>query len=71
MALLILLETFFADVTDRIRRDDEGATAVEYGIMVALISVAIFVTVSALGVSLDGLFNAVNNCITGAGCVAP
>ncbi|MDP8927429.1 MAG: Flp family type IVb pilin [Actinomycetota bacterium] len=55
----------------RFHRDDEGATAVEYGLMVALIAVAIFVTVSALGVTLDGLFQAVDDCLSGAGCVAP
>ncbi|SEF39043.1 Flp family type IVb pilin [Nitrosomonas ureae] len=36
--------------------DEAGATAVEYGLMVALIAVAIIGTVRALGVGLDGLF---------------
>lgn len=38
---------------------DEGATAVEYGIMVALIAVAIVVTVGLLGTQLDGVFQTV------------
>ena len=39
------------------RKDEEkGATAVEYGLMVALIAVAIIGTVGALGTGLDGLF---------------
>ncbi|WP_224279525.1 Flp family type IVb pilin [Nocardioides lacusdianchii] len=38
------------------KRDDEGATAVEYGLMVALIAVAIIGMVSALGGKLGGLF---------------
>ncbi|GAB4068351.1 hypothetical protein GCM10028777_27180 [Angustibacter speluncae] len=38
-------------------RSDEGATAVEYGLMVALIAVAIIVAVTAVGTSLTGLFN--------------
>lgn len=39
------------------RRDEEkGATAVEYGLMVALIAVAIIVAVSTLGNTLSGLF---------------
>ena len=38
------------------KRDDEGATAVEYGLMVALIAVAIIATVSALGGKLGTLF---------------
>jgi pilus assembly protein Flp/PilA len=35
---------------------DRGATAVEYGLMVALIAVAIIAVVGALGFGLDGLF---------------
>jgi pilus assembly protein Flp/PilA len=40
-------------------RKDRGATAVEYGLMVALIAVAIIVAVTALGTSLSGMFNAI------------
>jgi pilus assembly protein Flp/PilA len=35
----------------------QGATAVEYGIMVALIAVAVIVTVTLLGKKLDNVFN--------------
>lgn len=37
-------------------RSEEGATAVEYGIMVALIAVVIIVAVTALGTNLSGMF---------------
>lgn len=37
-------------------RNDEGATAVEYGLMVALIAAVIVVTVTTLGTKLDGEF---------------
>ncbi len=40
---------------------DEGATAVEYGIMVALIAVAIIGAVTLLGGNLSNLFNTVAN----------
>ena len=40
-------------------RDDKGATAVEYGLMVALIAVVIIVAVALLGTNLRGLFNTV------------
>ena len=43
------------------KRDENGATAVEYGLMVALIAVAIIVAVRTLGTSLDGLFTNVGN----------
>ncbi len=40
------------------RRDEEkGATAVEYGLMVALIAVAIIAAVSLLGNTLSTLFS--------------
>ena len=47
------------------KRDERGATAVEYGLMVALIAVAIIVAVRALGVSLSGLFTSVGGSIGG------
>ncbi len=38
-------------------RDDRGATAVEYGLMVALIAIVIIVAVKALGANLSTVFN--------------
>jgi pilus assembly protein Flp/PilA len=38
---------------------DEGATAVEYGLMVALIAVVIITAVALVGTNLDTLFNKV------------
>ena len=40
-------------------RDERGATAVEYGLMVALIAVVIIVAVTAIGTGLTGMFNSV------------
>jgi pilus assembly protein Flp/PilA len=37
-------------------RSDRGATAVEYGLMVALIAVVIIVAVTVLGTNLSSLF---------------
>jgi pilus assembly protein Flp/PilA len=37
--------------------DERGATAVEYGLMVALIAVAIIIAVSLLGDNLSTLFD--------------
>ena len=42
------------------RRDERGATAVEYGIMVALIAAVIIVAVQTLGLSVDKAFDSVN-----------
>ena len=43
--------------------DDEGATAVEYGLMVSLIAVAIITTVTLLGTTLSGLFTTVTGSL--------
>lgn len=39
--------------------DEEGASAVEYGLLVAGIAVAIIVSVYALGTKVNGLFDTV------------
>ena len=46
------------------KREEKGATAVEYGLMVALIAVAIIVTVGLLGDQLDLLFQQVTAALT-------
>jgi len=54
-------------VTDRIERDEKGATAVEYGLMVALIAAVIIGAVGILGVDVRDTFTAVETAINGAG----
>jgi pilus assembly protein Flp/PilA len=44
----------------RLWKDESAATAIEYGLIAALISVAIIVAVTALGGTLQNTFNAVN-----------
>ena len=41
------------------RNDEEGATAVEYGLMVSLIAVAIIAAVGLIGTNLDEMFDGV------------
>jgi pilus assembly protein Flp/PilA len=41
-------------------RDERGATAVEYGMIVALIAAIIVGTVAALGVNVNDAFDTVN-----------
>ncbi len=43
---------------------DDGATMVEYGLMVALIAVVALVAVTALGGSVSGIFQNVANTLT-------
>jgi pilus assembly protein Flp/PilA len=42
-------------------RDDSGATAIEYGLIAALISVASIGAMTTLGTSLVGIFTKVGN----------
>jgi pilus assembly protein Flp/PilA len=44
-------------------RDERGATAVEYGLMVALIAVVIILAVTALGTNLSGIFQKVADTV--------
>ena len=44
-----------------VAKKERGATAVEYGIMVALIAAVIIVIVSTLGTQLNGMFTTVSS----------
>lgn len=46
-----------------LRRDEEGATAIEYGLIVALISVAALIAMAAVGTSLSEMFGTINNAL--------
>ncbi|OLN25276.1 Flp pilus assembly protein, pilin Flp [Desulfovibrio sp. DV] len=47
-------------------RDEEGATAVEYGLMAALIAAVIITAVTSVGTSLSGLFDKIATSLTTA-----
>jgi pilus assembly protein Flp/PilA len=42
-------------------KDENGATAIEYGLIAALVAVAIVGALSALGTGLTGMFGTVNS----------
>ncbi|MGA8476116.1 MAG: Flp family type IVb pilin [Candidatus Cybelea sp.] len=44
-------------------RDEEGATMVEYGLLVALIALVALAGITTLGTSLSSMFNNVANTI--------
>ncbi len=48
-------------------RDQSGATAIEYGLIAAGISVAIIAVVNALGTQLDTTFSSVSTSLANAG----
>ncbi len=45
-------------------QDEEGASAVEYGLLVALIAAAIILTVEGLGTTLDSVFGGVDSTLS-------
>ena len=60
-----MLQNFFAIMLAGRKDDEKGATAVEYGLMVALIAAAIIITVGLLGDELVKLFNEVTTGMQG------
>jgi pilus assembly protein Flp/PilA len=44
-------------------RDESGATAIEYGLIAAGISLAIIAAVNGLGTSLSGKFESINSSL--------
>ncbi len=50
----------------KLHRDKKGATAIEYGLIAALISVAAIVAMTALGTSLKAIFGGIAGEITSA-----
>jgi len=57
------LVTLAAFAKDRLQREEKGATAVEYGLMVGLIAVVIIAAVTLLGGQLRDLFTAIGNAL--------
>jgi pilus assembly protein Flp/PilA len=47
-------------------QNDDGATAIEYGLLAALIAVAIVLVVAAVGQTLGGTFKNVNDELVAA-----
>ena len=63
--LYTTLYTLVAFAGERMKKDEKGATAVEYGLMVGLIAVVIIVAVTALGGRLNTLFTNVTTSLGG------
>jgi pilus assembly protein Flp/PilA len=53
-------------IFSRMLRDESGATAIEYGLIAALISVAIIAALTSVGTNLSTTFNNVAGALTSA-----
>ncbi|KGH47258.1 MULTISPECIES: Flp family type IVb pilin [Modestobacter] len=63
--LYTTLFTLASVASDRLKKEEKGATAVEYGLMVGLIAVVIIVAVTALGGQLNTLFTSITTELGG------
>ncbi len=54
------------DILKKIRKDESGATAIEYGLIAALVSVAAIGALTAMCGSLNTMFQTVSNSLTAA-----
>ena len=61
LSLLITLQTLVTTTKDRLREEQKGATAVEYGLLVGLIAVVIIGVVVLLGPQLAGIFQSISD----------
>ena len=50
----------------RLMKDESGATAIEYGLIAALISVALITGATTLGGTLNNTFRSISNKMTNA-----
>jgi pilus assembly protein Flp/PilA len=50
----------------KLLRDEQGATAIEYGLIAALIAVAAITAMQSLGSSLNTTFSTVSTCLDSA-----
>jgi len=58
-----LLQLHILQLLNRLRKDEEGATMVEYGIMVGLIACVCIAAVTALGANVNAIFTAINGAL--------
>ncbi|WP_324277149.1 Flp family type IVb pilin [Blastococcus brunescens] len=58
--LYTALQTLAFTVSDRIKREEKGASAVEYALLVAGIAAVLVIAIGAFGDKLSGLFASIN-----------
>jgi pilus assembly protein Flp/PilA len=64
--------SYLVNLVRRLRkRRDDGASAVEYGLLVALIAVVIAGAVTALGIALNNRLDAACDSVAAANCNPP
>ncbi len=67
LALYATVSTVLHTAKARLVREEKGATMVEYGLMVALIAVAVAGAVTLLGTDIKELFGRIGTKLDGSG----
>lgn len=65
--MLALYTRISTELRSRLSRDEEGATAVEYGLIVGLIAVALVAIVAVFQGALAGAFADIGDALSGTG----
>ena len=50
----------------RLRKNEDGATAIEYGLVAGLISIVIITTITMVGSKLESVFDLIGTTLDGA-----
>ena len=59
-------ETFMKTLIDRLTREEDGATAVEYGLIASLVVIAMIASMAAMSDTTIGIWNGVSTDIVAA-----
>ncbi|MGU7812615.1 Flp family type IVb pilin [Burkholderia sp. AW49-1] len=51
----------------RFLKEEDGVTAIEYGLIAGLVAVAIIAGVSSLGTNLNSMFSTIGTCVSTVG----
>jgi pilus assembly protein Flp/PilA len=65
MKIYLAAKSKLSAAAAKLAKKDEGASLVEYGLLVALIACACIVAITALGTSLSGMFSGIATTIGG------
>jgi len=63
--VIIMIRSIAAKLIGRFVRDQRGATMVEYGLLVALVAVAVIAAVTTLGGSINSFFQSADDGLNG------
>lgn len=56
------------NLMQRFAREEDGVTAIEYGLIAALIAVVIVASVKTVGTDLKAVFDKIATCLSGGAC---